>query len=200
MSKLNLMQNAIKDKFDNLHTGKNVVRPVIDFLKQQGYNNITCWECCDYGNKHSFITKDLQQAGFRVFSSGLEMLDEKYRFDFLTHFDSNTFYPDRFVVTNPPYSIKDKFIDLAVDLIINKQILGCAFLLPTDSVAGVARHKSYKRALLHDVSINVKVFDKRIDFTGKGACWFNVAWFIFYKKGFGSCTLDFISKEAYVIQ
>lgn len=192
MSKLNLMQNAIKDKFDNLYTGKNVVRPVIDFLNYYGFKDGTCWECCDYGNKDSFITKDLQQAGFRVFSSGLEMSDEKYRFDFLTHFDDNTFYKDRFVITNPPYSKKDKFIELAVNLLLNKQIEGCAFLLPTDSVAGIARHKSYKRALINDISINVKVFDKRIDFTGKGACWFNVAWFIFYKDSFSKCTLDFV--------
>jgi hypothetical protein len=71
------------------------------------------------------------------------------------------------VLTNPPYSKKDKFIQRCYN--INKPF---ALLLPVSSIQGK------KRGELFDMyGIELLVLNKRIDFTGKGSPHFGVAWF-----------------------
>ena len=71
------------------------------------------------------------------------------------------------IITNPPYSIKDKFIKKCYDL--NKPF---ALLLPVTAIQGKFRGK-----LFNDNGIELLVLNSRVDFTGKGAPHFGVAWF-----------------------
>lgn len=71
------------------------------------------------------------------------------------------------VITNPPYSIKDKFIAKCYEL--NKPF---ALLLPVTAIQGKARGKMF-----NNKGIELLVLNSRVDFTGKGAPHFGVAWF-----------------------
>lgn len=65
-------------------------------------------------------------------------------------------------------SLKDKFIKKCYEY--NKPF---ALLLPLTALEGIQRGKMYR-----EHGISVIVLDKRIDFTGKGANWFNASWFV----------------------
>lgn len=72
------------------------------------------------------------------------------------------------VVTNPPYSVKDKFIEHCYKL--EKPF---ALLLPVASFQGGKRGRMFME---HGMS--ALVYNNRIDFTGKRSPHFGVAWFI----------------------
>ena len=71
------------------------------------------------------------------------------------------------IITNPPYSKKDKFIERCYQL--KKPF---ALLLPVSSLQGIKRGKMFS-----ENGIELLVLKKRIDFTGKGSPHFGVAWF-----------------------
>ena len=71
------------------------------------------------------------------------------------------------MVTNPPYSKKDLFIEKCFD--IQKPF---ALLLPVESLAGKKRVDMWMR-----YGLEVLVFDKRVDFSGDKRPYFPVAWF-----------------------
>jgi len=72
------------------------------------------------------------------------------------------------IVTNPPYSIKDKFIEHCYNL--GKPF---ALLLPVAAFQGQKRGTLFKQ-----YGISALVYNSRVDFTGKGAPTFGVAWFM----------------------
>lgn len=83
--------------------------------------------------------------------------------DFLT----DSFQDYDCIITNPPYSKKDKFIEKCYST--GKPF---ALLLPVSSLQGV------KRGSMFDIKgIELLVLNKRIDFTGKKSPHFGVAWF-----------------------
>jgi hypothetical protein len=71
------------------------------------------------------------------------------------------------IITNPPYSKKDKFLRRCYEL--DRPF---ALLLPVSSIQGERRGKMFR-----EHGIDLLVLSKRIDFTGKGAPHFGVAWF-----------------------
>lgn len=72
------------------------------------------------------------------------------------------------IITNPPYSKKDKFIEHCYKL--GKPF---ALLLPVASFQGGKRGKMFM-----EKGMSALVYNNRIDFTGKGNPHFGVAWFI----------------------
>lgn len=92
-------------------------------------------------------------------------------FDIQSNFDNdflNSDYKDYdAIITNPPYSIKDKFIEKCFN--INKPF---ALLLPVSALQGKKRGKMF-----HRYGIELLVLNNRVDFTGKGSPHFGVAWF-----------------------
>jgi hypothetical protein len=147
---INVMVNGI---YDNLYTPTIAIEPLIKYLNPEW----KIWECTDYGN--SLITVTLKQNGFDVVGS-----DIISGFDFLK--DAPDFEFDA-IVTNPPYSLKDKFLEKCYQY--NKPF---ALLLPLTALEGKHRSNLYGQ-----YGISVIVLDSRIDFTGKKSCWFNVSWF-----------------------
>jgi hypothetical protein len=71
------------------------------------------------------------------------------------------------IITNPPYSIKDKFIEKCYAT--GKPF---ALLLPVSAIQGIKRG-----AMFNKHGIELLVLNKRIDFTGGGSPHFGVAWF-----------------------
>jgi len=71
------------------------------------------------------------------------------------------------IITNPPYSKKDKFISRCYE--IGKPF---ALLLPVSSLQGKARGRMF-----NDNGIEILALNSRIDFTGKSSPHFGVAWF-----------------------
>jgi len=71
------------------------------------------------------------------------------------------------LITNPPFSLKDKFLAEAY-----KRNKPFAILLPITALEGIKRQKLYK-----EFGIEILFPKKRTDFNGKKAPWFYVAWF-----------------------
>jgi len=148
---INYMQN---EKYDELYTPDYAIEPLLKYLPK----NIKIWECTDFGKSN--ITKILKNKGYEVIST------HKKDFDFLI--DNPNFEFDM-ILTNPPYSLKDEFIKRCYEY--NKPF---ALLLPLTSLEGIKRGNMFK-----EKGIQVMVFDKRIDFNGKGNCWYNTSWFCY---------------------
>jgi hypothetical protein len=148
---INYMKNP---KNDELYTPKKAVYPLLDYLPK----NITIWECTDFGE--SKITEVLKDNGYKVISTNI---DEG--FNFLT--DEPNFYFDM-IITNPPYSLKDEFLQRCYEL--NKPF---CMLLPLTTLEGKKRGEMFRK-----YGIEVLVLDKRINFMkNKKNVWFNTSWF-----------------------
>ena len=150
------MINYVKNtKNDELYTPREAIYPILKYLdKTKIY-----WECTDFGDSN--IRKVLVENGFKVIAT------RKDEFDFLK--DDPLFRFDA-IITNPPYSIKDKFLKRCYEL--DKPF---ALLLPLTALEGKERGKLYK-----EKGIELVVLDKRINFMKeKRNVWFNTSWFCY---------------------
>jgi len=145
---------------DDFQTPKEALLPLLPFLKKEW--NI--WECAEgKGN----LVRGLKEFGFNVVGS-----DILSGTDFLK-FDLTKPEPDC-IVTNPPFSLKQEFLERCYQL--KKPF---ALLLPLTTFETAKRQK-----LFRDNGVQVIFFDKRIKFetpTGKSgkhsSPWFATAWF-----------------------
>ena len=147
-----LLQHTLNDEF---YTPEVAIIPLLKYLPK----NITIWECTDFGGSN--ITKVLKKHGYNVIST------HKENFNFLT--DDPTFEFDM-IITNPPYSLKDEFIEKCYQY--KKPF---ALLLPITALEGVKRGGLYRKH-----GIELLIFDKRINYMkNKKANWFNTSWFCY---------------------
>ena len=146
---INYMQ---KPKYDEMYTPEYAIKPLLKYLPK----NITIWECTDYGKSN--ITSILCGGGYKVISTNKE------DFDFLT--DTPDFDFDM-IITNPPYSLKDEFIQKCYEY--KKPF---CLLLPITSLEGKRRGDMFR-----ENGIELIVFDKRVVFLEKKGNWFNTSWF-----------------------
>ncbi len=140
-----------KPKFDDIYTPSYAIKPLLKYIPK----NITVWECTDYGK--SEITRLLKEHGCKVIST-----DKKENFfEYIPkeHFDM--------IITNPPYSLKNEFLQKCYEY-------GKPFclLLPITALEGKARGEMFRKN-----DIQVMVLDSRVNFTNKNNNWFNVSWF-----------------------
>jgi hypothetical protein len=153
---IDMMQNGTSDI---IYTPKKAVRPLLELILPYCYaGDMTIWECADPGE--SKITEAFKEEGFNVIST-----------DIVTGYDFLEYEPEEeynMIVTNPPYSIKDAFINRCFKL--KKPF---ALLLPLTALEGVRRGKMWS-----SYGVSLLVLDRRLDFTGKKANWFNTSWFI----------------------
>jgi len=117
------------------------------------------WECaCGKGN----LSTALADWGHKVIAT--DIVDGK---DFLT------WKPEKFdcIITNPPFSLKQQFLERCYEL--QKPF---ALLLPLTTFETAKRQNLFK-----ENGVEVILFDKRINFetpSGKGSgSWFATAWF-----------------------
>lgn len=141
------------------------IEPLLPYLKKSW----VIWEpACGNGN----IVNYLGSLGYNIIGTDILFNDNLYNYDFLT------WKPEVFdcIITNPPYSIKQKFLERCYKL--GKPF---ALLLPLTTFETRKRQK-----LFRDNGIEVIFLPERINFetpSGKGSsAWFATAWFTW---GFG---------------
>ena len=138
---------------DEIFTPKYALEPLLPFLK--GFNLV--WECA-WGK--GSLAKHLEEKGFEVFGDKSK--------DFLETNISMENYD--IIITNPPYSIKDKFLEHCY-----KGGRPFALLMPLTALEGIKRGALYKK-----YGIQLIIPNRRIDFimpNKQGNSWFQVAWF-----------------------
>lgn len=140
-----------KPKFDDLYTPEYAIKPLLKYIPK----GITIWECCDFGK--SEITRLLKEHGCKVISTGKK---ENF-FEYVPNEKIDI------IITNPPYSLKNEFLERCYEW--NKPF---CLLLPLTSLEGKIRGNMFRKN-----GIELLVLDSRVDFTGKKSCWFNVSWF-----------------------
>lgn len=151
-----------KPKFDEIYTPEYAIKPLLKYLPK----NIIIWECTDYGSSN--ITKVLKDNGYKVIST-----HTKDNFNFLE--DTPDFEFD-IIITNPPYSQKDKFLQKCYEY--KKPF---ALLLPITALEGIKRGTMFRKN-----GLELIVLDKRVEFMEnmikdydkkKSGNWFNTSWF-----------------------
>lgn len=151
------MKEALKNSkpFDELYTPEYAVEPILKYIPRQVN---TIWCPCD--TMQSKIIKVLLLAGYDVIPSHIEQGKDFMTYQPETEWDM--------ILTNPPYSTKDKMLARAYEL--GKPF---AFLLPLTALEGIKRGEMFRKN-----GMGIVVLDQRIDFNGKGNCWYNTSWFI----------------------
>ena len=146
-----LMQGNSND----FQTPPEALEPLLPYLKKEQI----IWECaCGKGN----LKKEFVDKGFNVIAT-----------DILTGHDFLTYQPEKFdcIITNPPFSIKQEFLERCYQF--KKPF---ALLLPLTTLETAKR-----QALFVKYGLEIIFFDKRINFetpSGKGSgSWFATAWF-----------------------
>ena len=140
---------------NDFQTPPEALLPLYPYLKKDW----VIWECgCGEGN----LVRAFEEKGHKVIGT-----------DILTGQDFLEYEPERYdcIVTNPPYSLKQKFLERAYSL--GKPF---ALLLPLTTFETGKRQRLFKK-----YGVEVIFFDKRINFktpSGKGSgSWFATAWF-----------------------
>jgi hypothetical protein len=116
------------------------------------------WEPCDPAGQ-SNITKAYKRMGHRVISTGIPKVD------FLRQ--RKPIRDAECIITNPPYSLKDEFLEQCF-------CLGLPFclLLPLTALEGISRGGMFR-----EHGIQVLVLDRRVQFIQGKSVSFNTSWF-----------------------
>ena len=124
---------------DDFQTPHIALKPLIPFLNKDW----TIWECA---NGKGNLSTELISKGFEVIATDIKVCN----FDFLTN------KPAQFdcIVTNPPYSIKEKFLERCYQL-----GQPFALLLPLTALESEKRHKLFRK-----YGIQLIIPNKRINF------------------------------------
>lgn len=151
------MKPPLNTKSSNdFQTPPNTLNPLYPYLNKEW----TIWECASgKGN----LSNALINKGFAVCATDKE-------FDFLKR------KPDVFdcIITNPPFSLKQEFLQRAYEL--GKPF---AFLLPLTTFETAKRQELFSK-----YGLEVIFFDRRINFetpnkVAKSSSWFATAWFTY---------------------
>lgn len=139
--------------YDELYTPKEAVKIILPFIPK---NIQTIWE--PTAVPESQIVKILQ---------------DKYNV-VATHLSNNEDFFDMnmecdMIITNPPYSKKDQFLERLFKL--DKPFM---LLLPVTALGSKARS-----AMFRNNRIQIIIPDRRFDFSGLNNNWFHTAWFCY---------------------
>ena len=152
MTSLNILKQLSNTaESDECYTPSDQVIPLLEYLdKDKTYYEAT-------SGKSSNILDGFHKYGYNMVGS-----DDRDFFDC----KRGDVYDG--VITNPPYSLKDKFIRHCYDL--GKPF---ALFLPVASFQGKRRGQMFM-----DYGMSALVYNNRVDFTGGGSPMFGNAWFI----------------------
>lgn len=151
-SSINALKKSCKTSVgDECYTPVYAIEPLLEFLPKDKI----IYECASGLSLN--IVNYLKQKGFNCISSD----DRNFLKDELPEFD--------IIITNPPYSKKDKFIEKCYEL--NKPF---ALLMPVTALQGNRRGQWFIKK-----GIELLVLNQRVDFTKKGSPHFSVAWFCY---------------------
>lgn len=144
---------------DIFYTPESAILPIINYIPKE----FIIWECA----QGSGFMKDIFiHHGFECIGT-----DKTGGFDFIDPLSSSLIGDFDCIITNPPYSIKDKFLERCYE--IGKPF---ALLMPITALGEQFRVNLYKK-----YGIQVLLLPKRVDFvtpSGEGTgAWFYCAWF-----------------------
>jgi len=143
---------------DDFQTPKEAIDILIPYLKKEW----KIWECASgKGN----IVKALQEKGFDVYGSDII---HNSVCDFLTWRPCQKV---DCIITNPPYSLKEKFLERCYEL--KKPF---ALLMPLTALESEKRQKLYRKYGVQLIIPN-KRFNFEIPSGNGGGSWFATAWF-----------------------
>ncbi len=144
---------------DDFQSPKEAIEILIPFIK---YKYDIVWECaCGEGN----LTRALGEAGIRVISTDIKKGEDQdfLKIDYGGDID--------IIVTNPPYSLKEKFLERCYEL---KRPF--ALLMPLTALESERRQKLFRK---HGIQLIIP--NKRFNFTHPtstvNGSWFATAWF-----------------------
>ena len=155
MKKLKIQMNGRSDEFG---TPKEAIEPLLPFLNK----NWIIWECA-WGK--GSLAKHFEEKGFKIIGEPFKVFLNKD-----VGLNKEGF---NCIVTNPPYSLKEKFLERCYEL--GKPF---ALLMPLTALEGKKRGELYRR-----FGIQLIIPNKRFNFetpSGKGSgSWFATAWFCY---------------------
>lgn len=127
---------------DEVYTPEYAVKPILEYINKGNKKSYTIW--CPFDKEDSNFVKLIREEGHKVICSHID--DGK-----------NFFYyepeePYDYIISNPPFSIKDDIIKRLYEL--DKPY---AVLMPLNVLQGQKRFKYLK-------DIEILVFDKRINY------------------------------------
>lgn len=105
---------------DEWHTNQKTVNLAITLLNPKPYSRILC----PFDSDKSLFVETLKNQGHEVLHGMKDFLEVDYECDY--------------IVTNPPFSIKDKVIQRVFDYGV-KTVL----IMPIDAMGGVKRHQMF---------------------------------------------------------
>jgi len=141
---------------DDFQTPPIALSPLLPYLKKDW----TIWECAE---GVGYLTQALRDYGYKVIGTDISKGQDFLMYEPDDNYDC--------ILTNPPYSLKQEFLERAY--LLDKPF---AFILP------LTTFETRKRQDLFRIGgLEVIFFDKRINFQtpdGKGSgSWFATAWF-----------------------
>jgi hypothetical protein len=153
-----LKDYAARGPFDDIDTpfsATDYLIPSLRRLDQQFYENLVIWESAIPRDRPSTLGQRLKRHGFTVLGRSR---------DFFTVLPAFSY---DIIVTNPPFSLKEKWV--AHTMTFGKS---WALLLP---IAALGVRRSNLNVFLSECQVILP--PRRIDFTGKLSPWQYVAWF-----------------------
>lgn len=138
---------------DECLTPRYAVEPIIKYLRLKGYKKI--W--CPFDKDDSMFVRVLEAEGFTVTHSHIG-----YYGDF---FGFNHAYPFNYdcVVSNPPFSCKDKILEILFNMHNRSGSMPFAVILPQNSLQGVKRV-----GMFMEHGMEYLGFDRRINYYTRG--------------------------------
>ena len=139
---------------DDFQTPAIALNPLLPYLRKDW----VIWECA-WGE--GLLAQHLKQRNFRVVGDkDIDFLNER---DTPLNWDC--------AVTNPPYSLKEEFLERVYKL--EKPF---AFLMPLTSLEGKKRGELYRKFGIQLIIPNKRINFIKSDSKGSGS-WFQTAWF-----------------------
>ena len=127
---------------DEYYTPREAILPIIKYIDRGNKPQYTIW--CPFDTVESEYVKCIQEAGHKVICSHIDNGQNFFEYEPMEHYD--------YIISNPPFSIKD-------DILKRLSELGKPFaiLLPLPTLQGQKRFEYLK-------DTQALIFDKRINF------------------------------------
>ena len=127
---------------DEYFTPREAVLPLLDYIDRGNKSNYTIW--CPFDTEDSEYVKVFREEGYNVIATHIDNGQNFFYYEPEEHYD--------YIISNPPFSIKDDILKRLYEL--NKPY---AILLPLPSLQGQKRFPYIKDS-------QALIFNKRINF------------------------------------
>jgi hypothetical protein len=135
----------VTERGDEYYTPEYIVEILLPFIKNKGFKTIWC--PCD--KESSEYVKVFKRDGFNVIHSHIDNGNDFLNYEPTEQYD--------IIITNPPFSIKNKIFERCI--ILNKPF--CLLMSATSNQSA-----SFVKVISRAKYFNLMIFDKRISYSG----------------------------------